>query len=123
MIQHVPMMRSVAANVPVAWPHDGNETRAGPGGAGQTIAAQYKNPMPGMPGLLMLPDHATWPEGGFSTEAAVDELAQLLEGQPMLTDPGLVIAPAGHHVRGRVQILAGDRARLSHQASAVRVRA
>ena len=76
MIQHVPMMRSVAANVPVSWPHDGNETRAGPGGAGQTIAAQYKNPMPGMPGLLMLPDHATWPEGGFSTEAAVDELDQ-----------------------------------------------
>lgn len=71
-LQHVPAMRAIAANVPVAWPHDGNEVDRG--GSGETIAQQYKNPMPGMPGLRMLPDHATWPEGGFSTEAAVVEL-------------------------------------------------
>jgi hypothetical protein len=30
--------------------------------------------MPGMPGLNMLDEHATWPEGGFSTSAAIDDL-------------------------------------------------
>ncbi len=68
-IQHVPAIRKIAANVPVAWPHDGHEKRDG-----QTIAEQYKTPLPGMLGLAMLPQHATWPDGGFSTEAAVAEL-------------------------------------------------
>ena len=72
-LQHIPRIRELAANVPVAWPHDGNEAREGQG-ATVTLAEQYKNPMPGMPGLLMLPTHATWPAGGFSTGAAVEEL-------------------------------------------------
>lgn len=72
MLQHIPAIRRIAANVPVAWPHDGNERDRG--GSGLTLAQQYKNPLPGMSGLLMLPDHATWPEGGFSTEAAVNDL-------------------------------------------------
>lgn len=72
MLQHIPKVRQIAANVPVAWPHDGNEKDRG--GSGLTIAQQYKNPLPGMLGLNMLPTHATWPEGGFSTEAAVNEL-------------------------------------------------
>jgi phage terminase large subunit-like protein len=72
MLQHIPKIRQIAANVPVAWPHDGNEKDRG--GSGLSIAQQYKNPMPGMLGLNMLPTHATWPEGGFSTEAAVSEL-------------------------------------------------
>lgn len=71
-LQHVPAMRLLGAQVPVAWPHDGMEKDRG--GSGDTVAQQYKTPMPGMPGLLMLPTHATWPEGGFSTEAAVAEL-------------------------------------------------
>ena len=73
-LQHIPAMRALGATVPVAWPHDGNELRDGPGGT-QQLAAQYKNPMDGMLGLNMLPTHATWPEGGFSTVAAVDELS------------------------------------------------
>ena len=68
-LQHIPAIRAVAAEVPVAWPHDGNERREG-----QTVAQQYRDPMPGMPGLNMLPTHATWPDGGFSTWAAVKEL-------------------------------------------------
>ena len=71
MLQHIPAIREVAALVPVAWPHDGNEKDRA---SGIVIADQYKNPMPGMPGLLMLPEHATWEDGGFSTEAAVNEL-------------------------------------------------
>lgn len=72
-LQHIPKMLEIAPQVPVAWPHDGNEMREGPAGTVK-LAEQYKNPMPGMPGLLMLPTHSTWPEGGFSTAAAVDEL-------------------------------------------------
>ena len=72
-LQHIPKMREIAADVWVAWPHDAHEKREGPGGA-EEIAKQYKRPMPGMPGLKMLPAHATWPDGGFSTEAAIVEL-------------------------------------------------
>ena len=71
MLQHIPAIRDIAALVPVAWPHDGNEKDRN---SGIILADQYKNPMPGMPGLLMLPEHATWEDGGFSTEAAVNEL-------------------------------------------------
>lgn len=72
MLQHVPALRAVGAGVPVAWPHDGNEKDRG--GSGLIIAEQYKMPFPGMPGLLMLPEHSTWPGGGYSTEAAVSDL-------------------------------------------------
>lgn len=72
-LQHIPAIRRRGARVPVAWPHDGNELRDGPNGT-QQLAEQYRHPMPGMPGLEMLPKHATWPQGGFSTNAAVDML-------------------------------------------------
>lgn len=73
ILQHVPKMREIAPNVPVAWPHDGNEKDARTG-SGMTLAQQYRTPMPGMLGLNMLDEHATWREGGFSTQAAVDDL-------------------------------------------------
>ena len=72
-LQHIPKIREIAALPPVAWPHDGNEKREGQGTT-ETLADQYRNPMPGFLGLNMLPSHATWPEGGYSTEAAVNEL-------------------------------------------------
>lgn len=72
--QHIPAIRRICAMAPVAWPHDGNEMRENAAGATESIAQSYKNPMEGMPGLLMLPEHATWPEGGYAVSTAIEEL-------------------------------------------------
>ena len=64
-IQHADAMKRVAASVPVAWPNDGNIRRDD----GKPMADHYKRH-----GLLMLPEHATWPDGSLSTEAAVLEM-------------------------------------------------
>jgi phage terminase large subunit-like protein len=61
-------MKAIGAAVPVAWPHDGNVR--GDRQTGEPLAALYKKQ-----GLLMLEKHATWPDGGYSTEAGVMELA------------------------------------------------
>ena len=47
----------------MAWPHDGEQTEKG---SGESLAAQYKRL-----GLRMLPEHATFPDGGNSVEAGV----------------------------------------------------
>lgn len=70
-LQHVPRMRSIAPGFPVAWPHDGHVRDKG---SGEALADQYRNPMPGMPGLIMLDTHSTWEDGSMSTEAAILEL-------------------------------------------------
>ena len=67
-ITHVDAILRIAADVPVAWPHDGS---ARDKGSGETLAKQYK-----MLGLRMLDSHATFPGGGFSTEAAILEMQQ-----------------------------------------------
>jgi phage terminase large subunit-like protein len=75
-LQHVPRMRAICASAPVAWPHDGHSRDKG---SGEELAEQYKNPFPGMPGLNMLPDHAQFEEGGYSTEAGIAEMVARLE--------------------------------------------
>jgi hypothetical protein len=66
---HSEALRRIAAEVPVAWPHDGH--RRDPG-SGQQLASLYKKL-----DLKMLPTHAHWPSnGGISTEAAVMEIQQ-----------------------------------------------
>jgi hypothetical protein len=55
--------------VPIAWPHDGNIR--GDRNTGTTMAQLYKKQ-----GLNMLPVHATWPDGGFSTEAGILEMSE-----------------------------------------------
>ena len=67
-ISHVDAILRIAADVPVAWPHDGNVRDKG---SGDVLATQYKKL-----GLRMLDNHATFPGGGFSTEAAVLEMQQ-----------------------------------------------
>ncbi len=65
---HSEALRAICAEAPVAWPHDGEkreENRTG------ELAPMYKKF-----DLKMLPKHAQWPQGGFSTEAAVMELQQ-----------------------------------------------
>jgi phage terminase large subunit-like protein len=62
-LEHATAMLNYACDVPVAWPHDGN---ARDKGSGDVLAKTYRGH-----GLKMLPTHSTWPEGGFSVEAAV----------------------------------------------------
>jgi phage terminase large subunit-like protein len=66
-IQHAKPMLAVGASVPVAWPQDGNQRSKD--GTGAVLATSYRKEK-----LLMLPKHATWPEGGLSTEAAIVEM-------------------------------------------------
>jgi len=64
-IQHAEALKKVAAEVPVAWPNDGNVRRDD----GKPMADHYKRH-----GLKMLPSHATWPDGSVSTEAGILEM-------------------------------------------------
>jgi phage terminase large subunit-like protein len=65
-LAHADAMKRIAPNVPVAWPHDGNDREKG---SGEPLAALYK-----AQGLRMLPTHATFAAGGYSTEAGVADL-------------------------------------------------
>jgi hypothetical protein len=68
-LQHAAAMLPVGANVPVAWPQDGHQ-RSKHGDSGDaSLAAIYKRHK-----LRMLADHATWPDGGNSTEAGIMEM-------------------------------------------------
>ncbi len=64
-IQHADAMKKIGAAVPVAWPPDGNIRRDD----GKPMADQYKRH-----GLLMVDQHATWPDGSISTEAGILEM-------------------------------------------------
>jgi len=75
-LQHVPAVRRMSSRAPVAWPHDGH---ARDKGSGEELAEQYRDPMPGMPGLNMLPEHATFEDGGYSFEAGLAELVTRFE--------------------------------------------
>ncbi len=63
---HASRMKAIASNVKVAWPHDGVAREKG---SGEQRADIYKRE-----GLLMLPHHATFESGGYSTEAGVMEM-------------------------------------------------
>jgi phage terminase large subunit-like protein len=63
---HARAMQPLGAAVPVAWPHDGNNRSTV---TGAPLAAAYRQE-----GLAMLPTHATWPEGGVSTETGIIEM-------------------------------------------------
>lgn len=65
-IHHAAAMKPIGGAVPVAYPHDGNIRDKG---SGDTVAKLYKGE-----GLNMLPEHATWPDGSMSTEAAIMEM-------------------------------------------------
>jgi hypothetical protein len=58
-------MKRIGAAVPVAWPKDGADREKG---SGEPLKLLYKQQ-----GLLMLPEHATWPDGSVSTEAGILE--------------------------------------------------
>jgi phage terminase large subunit-like protein len=64
-IQHASAMKPIGAGIPVAWPQDGTQRRDD----GKPLSDHYKRQ-----GLLTLPEHATWPDGGVSTEAGIMEM-------------------------------------------------
>jgi phage terminase large subunit-like protein len=70
-IIHAAAIKPIGAAVPVAWPQDGTAREKG---TGETLAALYKKT-----GLMMLADHATWPDGGISTEAGILEMAERMQ--------------------------------------------
>ncbi len=70
-LQHAAAMRPIGANVPVAWPQDGHQRDKG---SLEPLAKQYKTH-----GLSMLPDHASFPDGGNSTEAGLAEMLERME--------------------------------------------
>jgi hypothetical protein len=66
-LQHAAAMKPIGGNVPVAWPQDGTareKQRRDPGG-------QLQEARP-----VDAPDHATWPDGGISTEAGILEMQE-----------------------------------------------
>lgn len=69
-MMHAAAIKAIAANVPVAWPHDGNQRQQGSDTAEQLASIYRKH------GLNMLAEHATWETGGYSREAAVTEITE-----------------------------------------------
>lgn len=67
-IMHAMPMKAIGKAVPVAWPQDGTAREKG---TGESLAKQYQRA-----GLLMLPHHARWEDGGVSTEAAILEMQE-----------------------------------------------
>lgn len=67
-IDHAKAMKPFGLDIPVAWPRDGTNREAG---SGAPVSTLYKNE-----GLNILHEHATWPEGGLSTEAGVQEMIE-----------------------------------------------
>jgi phage terminase large subunit-like protein len=65
---HAQLMQKIAAAVPVAWPHDGNQRDKG---SGETLSKMYA-----AHGLRMLPNHATHETGGYAVEAGIFEIAE-----------------------------------------------
>lgn len=64
---HADRIRRIAANVPVAWPHDGHVRDRN---SGEEMAVIYRK----QHRLNMLQEHATFAEGGYSTEAGIMDL-------------------------------------------------
>lgn len=71
-VQHAAAMRAIDANAPVAWPHDGHDRDKG---SGLQLSKIYADQ-----GLNMLPTHAQFEGGGYSTEAGVSEMISYMEG-------------------------------------------
>ncbi len=82
-LHHVTMMRAVAADPPVSWPHDGTHREKS---NGEELFKFYKA-RGTQPGLNMRNTHATLPTGGYSTEAGVmDMLARMRDGRLLVWD-------------------------------------
>ncbi len=73
-IIHTAALKGWGPWIPWAWPHDGLQHDKG---SGDALAQQYRNQ-----GLNMLPEHATFSDGGTGVEAGVNEmLDRMLSGR------------------------------------------
>ncbi|MGD9878900.1 MAG: terminase family protein [Reyranella sp.] len=73
-VAHVAMLKPIAEQVLCAWPHDGNTKEKNQSDETATTAKAYKKA-----GLRMMPSHATFPDGGISTEAGINEMYQRMK--------------------------------------------
>lgn len=71
-IDHAAAMKPIGIEVPVAWPQDGTAREKSGGGPLHLLYSAQ--------GLRMLHEHATWPDGGRSTEAGVLEMQERERG-------------------------------------------
>lgn len=69
-LQHAAAIKPIGAAVPVAWPQDGHVRREWEGELKSTAMIYKKH------GLRMLDHHATFPDGGNSTEAGIMEMQE-----------------------------------------------
>lgn len=67
-MHHAKAMMPIGGEVPVAWPQDGTAREKS---SGKPLAHLYREQ-----GLKMLSGHATWAEGGISTEAGILEMEE-----------------------------------------------
>lgn len=69
---HAPVIRSKGGDkIPIAWPHDGLQHDKG---SGEELATQYRNA-----GLNMLPERATFSDGGNGVEAGIMDMLTRME--------------------------------------------
>lgn len=68
---HAAAMKAVGAAVPVAWPHDGDSREKS---NGEILVNSYRKE-----GLVILPTHATFPDGSISTEAGIMEMQDRMQ--------------------------------------------
>lgn len=68
--EHATVIRSKGEWIPVAWPHDGLQHDKG---SGEELANQYRNTPNN---LKMLPERATFPDGGNGVEAGVSDMLE-----------------------------------------------
>jgi phage terminase large subunit-like protein len=66
---HAERFRALGGGIPISWPHDGHARQKA--GAGDELVVTYRRDLK----LPMLAQHAQWPEGGYETERAVNELS------------------------------------------------
>jgi phage terminase large subunit-like protein len=65
-LQHAVTIKNMGILVPVAWPHDGGNRERG---SGEALSKLYKKQ-----GLRMCDEHATFEDGGYSTEAGIIDM-------------------------------------------------
>lgn len=73
---HAPAIRSKGEWIPVAWPHDGLQHDKG---SGEQLAEQYRRA-----GLNMLPERATFEDGGNGVEAGIAMMTDRLQTKRLL---------------------------------------
>lgn len=91
---HAALMKQIAAEVKVAWPHDGNSRERGAADETTTTAMLYRRA-----GLKMLGKHSTFPDGGMSTEAGVNEMFQRISSGKLKVARQLMQGDFGNEFR------------------------